>query len=571
MAGTAEIRSRAGLDNSGFITGIKGMQRETEAWAKGQLNQLKGQIAGAFSVGAVIAFGKSIVDCAKDLQDQADTLNVTTDSLQAFQKVARENGSDQDKLATALTKTQTAQMELLAGTDKMVAAFGALGIKAKDVEGLGTDEVFALIGQKVYEADDQTAAFNATTDILGSKLAGNLIPTLKAVGEDGLQTVIDKAKESGEVLSADVIAKIDMFGDRLEALAKKAKVLAVDVADTVSAQAEGILSFWAAWIAGDDLDTAAAKSQKAINDVYETQDLAVQKAVAAQQKGNELILETTTKTADQQVKEADRVALARELGVKKVVDAEERYNERVEKLALGRMPLEDKIVALRAKQSELLALIGEAEEKGLGRTLETFDLKNKLLDVQQELSRAEGDTSKKSAEVTDNVKQSTDQAEKLRTEIGKMNVFEVGTLIKNMKLLQLGLQAISDSGGFPEINIPDLSGLELPDWMLKGNAVDKVRNFIDALAGLARGLAGGKFEGLEKLKDLDFKLPDTTKVDLKGLAEILKATKDAKFGSLSLTVDYPDAGIPLDVSNLKLDSIEESLAVLAGMKGVIWN
>ncbi len=461
-------------------------------------------------------------------------------------------------------------MELLAGTDKMVAAFGALGIKAKDVEGLGTDQVFALIGQKIVETDDQTAAFNATTDILGAKLAGKLIPTLQQVGTDGLQTVIDKSKEAGEVMSAEVIAKIDMFGDRLEALAKRSKVLAVDVAGTVAAETEGILSFWAAWIGGDDMDAAAAKSKQAINEVYEAQDAAVAKAVAAQQKGNELILETTTKTADQQVKEADRVALARELEVKRAVTAEENYNERVEKLRLQQLSGEDKIVALRAKQAALLTQIAELEEKGLGKSLDAFKLKNDLLDIQRDLASAENETVKASGAVTDNIKKSTEETSNLRKEIGQMNTFEMGRLLLNMELLKNGLDKIAAQGGFPKIEIPDLSGLTLPDWMLKGNSVDKVRNFIDSLAALARGLAAGKFEGLEKLKDMEINVPDTTKTDLKGLAALLEATKNAKFGELKIGLDYPDAGVPVDASNLKLDSIEESLAVLAGLKGIIW-
>ena len=75
---TAEIRAKASLDSSGFSAGINAMSA--------QAGKLKGVIVGAFSAGAIMGFGRSLVNMASQIKDASDLTGLAADKLQALQQ-----------------------------------------------------------------------------------------------------------------------------------------------------------------------------------------------------------------------------------------------------------------------------------------------------------------------------------------------------------------------------------------------------------------------------------------------------------------------------------------------------
>jgi hypothetical protein len=223
MSATADIMARLGLDKSEFSRGIKGAQDEATG-----LGELAGKVgpllAGMFSVGAVTAYAKSIVDLGSQISDISGNLGVSTDSLQGLTNAAMLNGVGMTEVGRALAALKKKQDDLIEGNKEAAASFARLGLDAKAVAGMTVDELFAAVGHQASTATNELAAFSVVADLLGGKIGPKLVQTLKDVGSQGLQSVIDKAKEAGGVLSKDEVKQLDQAGDALDAFWLRVKV-----------------------------------------------------------------------------------------------------------------------------------------------------------------------------------------------------------------------------------------------------------------------------------------------------------------------------------------------------------
>jgi len=258
----------------------------------------------------------------------------------------------------------------------------------------------------------------------------------------------------------------------------------------------------------------------------------------------------------------------------RILEAERLLAEMQSNNAFERMTQEQQLEVLKDRVAKAQKAVNDMVASGVVKTEKFVAAQIDLESATHELAKAQEAVTKESGNASDNAsdaKDSTDGAKdgttEWREELKNLNAQELGVLITNMNLLQQALQGIAAGGGFPKIELPDLSKFEIPEWMTKGNSVTLVNNFLDALRRLAT--AQIDTSNLEYLKNLDFKLPDTSKTDLDGLVDILKATEKAKFGAIDIKLNYPEGGIPVDATALKLDGIAESLAVIASMKGVI--
>lgn len=227
---TAEVRAKLSMEGSEFRSGLEDASGAVDKFAGQQISKVKGALAGAFSVGAIIAFGKSVVDLASQVDESSKIIGISTDSFQALSAAAQQNDSSMEDVRAALIRLRDQQGEVIKGNAGVTEAFGRLGISATDVARLNVDQLFALIGQKSNEATDSTTAFNAVVDILGRDTGAQLQETLKSIGEDGLQTVIDKGKEAGSVIDREMIQKMAALQPALDAASLKLKVFFAEAA-----------------------------------------------------------------------------------------------------------------------------------------------------------------------------------------------------------------------------------------------------------------------------------------------------------------------------------------------------
>ena len=223
---TESLEFKSSLDSSAFARGLRTMEaganKAGSKIASSFENMAKGgvaSLAAAFSVGAIVAFGKSVMDFAGDLQDTSDTLSITTDSLQGLNSVFLAGGSDAETTKKGLI-TLTRSLQDIATTADGPArkALDALGISFADIAGLTADEAMYVIADAMKAATDKGAALDAAMTLLG-KSASKMAPALFG-GAEAMKAAADAAPK----IPPAQIQGIADFGDAIEAMGVEAKV-----------------------------------------------------------------------------------------------------------------------------------------------------------------------------------------------------------------------------------------------------------------------------------------------------------------------------------------------------------
>lgn len=231
--------------------------------------------AGAFgltlSVGAVVAFGKSVFDSAGRTHDLAQQLGISTDAVQGFKFAAEQSGSSLDAVGTAITKMNSN----LAGGDKAtVQALKDAGLGFNAIRAMKPEDAFLAITDAVQQIPDPMVQSRVALQLFG-KSAAELLPGIK----DGFRGAADGAAK----MSEDTINSLEAAGDAWGKLADKVTIVtgtliakAMGAAATVTdswrgfAQfAENVVKFGAgaatAMAAAQDEATKAAGKNRDIN------------------------------------------------------------------------------------------------------------------------------------------------------------------------------------------------------------------------------------------------------------------------------------------------------------------
>lgn len=209
----------------GDTTDIKKKVGSLGSELKSSMSGLTGVIAGAFSVGAIIGFGKSVMSAADAIANTSQALGVGTDSLQALKAMAVDSGIQFDEVAAGLNRIAKAQAEALTGNAQLQKAFKTFGVSLSDLQGLSPDQIMQKIGAGLKEGGRSAEETSATFEVLG-KSSGRLMGFLEELGSQGLDATIQKFKDLGMVMDAAAIKKLDETGDAMERFKIKSQTMA---------------------------------------------------------------------------------------------------------------------------------------------------------------------------------------------------------------------------------------------------------------------------------------------------------------------------------------------------------
>jgi hypothetical protein len=227
---TESLEFKSSLDSSAFARGLRGMEeganKAGSKIASSFENMAKGgvaSLAAAFSIGAIVSFGKSVMDFAGDLQDTSESIGITTDSLQGLNAVFLAGGSDAETTKKGLI-TLTRSLQDIATTADGPArkALDALGISFNDIAGLTADEAMYVIADAMKGATDKGAALDAAMTLLG-KSASKMAPALF-----GGAAAMREIAATNPKISDEDIKLIANMGDAWDALGTSIKVAAAN-------------------------------------------------------------------------------------------------------------------------------------------------------------------------------------------------------------------------------------------------------------------------------------------------------------------------------------------------------
>jgi hypothetical protein len=221
--------AKGSADADGIVSGFAGK-------AGSALNAL-GLTIGA---GAILGFFKSVIDKGGALQDLSDRLGVSTDELQSFDFAVRQAGGTTEQANMTWDKSRKALDSLAAGQESAVKQFAAIGLGAADFVGLDLPQALEKISKGYSENVESAGAYDAITDILGSKSAPQLNAVLLRLGSEGFGSLNKAAKDAGQVIDKEAIARLDEFGDRADALKGRLTSWGASLFNSVGMVAEGL-------------------------------------------------------------------------------------------------------------------------------------------------------------------------------------------------------------------------------------------------------------------------------------------------------------------------------------------
>lgn len=206
------------------IAKIKRAAVETKSSVSSAFSSIKGYIVGAFTVTAVTAFARSVLDYVGKIKDAAAATGISTTQFQALSMVARENGVEMDTLVMSLGRLRDIQGSI--GSDTQLQdTFTRLGIAIGDVESADPDVLLQRIAKSIRDTGDASAAF----DIFGRN-AARLIPVLDELA-DGWDSMVERTRNG--LISEEDIAYIDRMGDAMDNAGTMAKSWAANVIGAV--------------------------------------------------------------------------------------------------------------------------------------------------------------------------------------------------------------------------------------------------------------------------------------------------------------------------------------------------
>jgi ribosomal protein S20 len=197
--------SKATQATSSFSGAVQGAQR------------VLATLGVALGVAEMIRFAKASLDAADNLNDLAQKTGVAAQELQVLGVVAEQSGLRADDLNGVFSRLSKALEELRAGNEDTAASFAAIGLSAKDFEGLSLDQVLIKIAKAQAQYADGSGKSAVMMQLLG-RSGADLLPTLNAIADDAVPNVRDELERTGALIRDDTIKAADALNDRLTLL-----------------------------------------------------------------------------------------------------------------------------------------------------------------------------------------------------------------------------------------------------------------------------------------------------------------------------------------------------------------
>lgn len=196
-----------------------------------QLDSLKSAgeaLVAALAIDKIVEFGEKALEAGDRINKLAQISGTTVEQFSALAYAARLADVDQESLAQGLGKLSRAMIEAGNGNGKLLDAFKAVGVSAKDLKTLNVDQILQKIATAFSGAADDATKTDIAIALLG-RSGAQLIPFLNQ-GADGMRKMADEAKALGAAWTTEDAQAAEEFHDNLTRLEVAAEALARRVA-----------------------------------------------------------------------------------------------------------------------------------------------------------------------------------------------------------------------------------------------------------------------------------------------------------------------------------------------------
>jgi len=204
MSVLSELTAKASLNGAQFKAEVKNIGNSVTSLGSNQLAGLKGMIAGAFSVGVLIQFGRKILQTADDLQTAANIFGLSLETMIAFKSVMAESGIGADRFNKIFGRIASAQVDVRNGLATYVDALKEMNISSAEFQNLGIDKVLELMAKKYAEVGNKQQFVGGMTKLLGARTI-DLIEVFQRMNKEGMAKYAEEAKVAADGMN--VLAK----------------------------------------------------------------------------------------------------------------------------------------------------------------------------------------------------------------------------------------------------------------------------------------------------------------------------------------------------------------------------
>ncbi len=175
-----------------------------------------GLTLGVSALGSgLAALAKSSMEVGQELTIMASRAEMSTAAMQTLWLTSVSYGVEQQDLVRGSVNLQK-NLETAAthGASPFNKALAELHLTAAGLQALAPERQFEVIGEKIANATDKHAAFNAALDLLGTKSAPKLLEFLKQLGVEGYDRMAASVK--GIALTEEQLATLDRGAQHFE-------------------------------------------------------------------------------------------------------------------------------------------------------------------------------------------------------------------------------------------------------------------------------------------------------------------------------------------------------------------
>lgn len=207
----------------------------------------------AATVAGFLAMSKQAIATADATGKLQQSVGGTVEEVSGLTLAFRTNESSQAGLQSALLKTANVMGQVRSGSQEASDALAAIGVDAQAITKLSTPRAFEEIARKLAAIEDPGKRAAAANKIFG-KSAGELLVAIRAVGTQGIDPFIDKARELGVLIDDDLAQAAARANDALGIIKIQAEGLATQFAAGLAPAVADAMETFSEAVTGDGIN-----------------------------------------------------------------------------------------------------------------------------------------------------------------------------------------------------------------------------------------------------------------------------------------------------------------------------
>ena len=173
------------------------------------------------------------------IKDQSENLEMTTDAYQVLGAVIKDAGGDMQLLGMMIAQNNRSLVEARQLSSGAASAYRTLGLDPAQLEGMAVERRMESIARAIDGAKDQTVAYGAAAQLLGTRQLPLMLGALKNVASEGYDKIADSAKKAGQIMERDTINTLDRAQKAIEKLKRSLAIqVGRDISDLLQADPE---------------------------------------------------------------------------------------------------------------------------------------------------------------------------------------------------------------------------------------------------------------------------------------------------------------------------------------------